>query len=52
MNLIEKLMNTLFKADDHHEFKPILSEIEESPVSPMGRFLFWVVIALIAFIVL
>lgn len=33
--------------NDSHEFKPILSEIEDSPVSPMGRFTFWLLVAII-----
>ncbi|HEY9683942.1 MAG TPA: HlyD family type I secretion periplasmic adaptor subunit [Oculatellaceae cyanobacterium] len=33
---------------DKHEFKPILAEIEDSPVSPMGRAIFWLVIATFA----
>jgi hemolysin D len=38
---------------DHHEFKPILAEIEEKPVNPLGRIILWsifllIVIALIA----
>jgi hemolysin D len=38
---------------DYHEFKPILAEIEEKPVNPLGRIILWsvfllIVIALIA----
>jgi len=33
---------------DAHEFKPLLSEIEDSPVSPLGRTTFWLVVAIIA----
>jgi hemolysin D len=36
---------------DAHEFKPLLAEIEESPVSPLGRTTFWLVIAIMAFFV-
>ena len=33
--------------DDSYQFKPILTEIEESPVSPLGRIIFWLIIAFI-----
>lgn len=26
---------------DHYEFKPILVEIEEKPVNPLGRIILW-----------
>lgn len=29
---------------DKHEFKPLLAEIEDSPVSPLGRTIFWTVL--------
>lgn len=35
------------KNTDTHEFKPLLVEIEEEPVSPLGRAVFWIVIAAI-----
>lgn len=41
--LIKKAINT----DDSHEFKPLLSEIEDAPMSPLGRFTFWTIVALI-----
>lgn len=37
------------KYNDVHEFKPLLIEIEESPVSPLGRATFWIVVTTIAF---
>ena len=43
-----------FKADkteDKHEFRPILSEIEDSPTSPLGRTVFWIVVAVFLFFV-
>lgn len=36
---------------DRHEFKPIAVEIDEAPVSPLGRTTFWIVLALAAFVV-
>lgn len=41
--VLDKIKNL----NDSYEFKPLLSEIEESPVSPLGRFTFWVITALI-----
>lgn len=29
---------------DRHEFRPVLAEIEERPVSPLGRTVFWIVV--------
>lgn len=34
-------------SDDVYEFKPVLCEIENSPVSPLGRFTFWTIVLLI-----
>ncbi len=39
----------LLKGDDSHEFKPLLSEIEDRPASPLGLFVFWTIVALIVF---
>ena len=40
----------MFKsADDRHEFKPLLVEIEDRPLNPLGRTIFWIVIAAILF---
>lgn len=41
------VLNSIKKINDSYEFKPLLSEIEEAPVSPLGRFTFWTVISLI-----
>ena len=40
------MFKEFFKArqGDFHEFKPILSEIEEEPLNPLGPFIFWVII--------
>jgi len=35
--------------DDRHEFKPLLIEIEDRPLNPLGRTVFWIVIAAILF---
>jgi hemolysin D len=32
---------------DAHEFKPLLTEIEERPASPAGRLMFWVLMAVL-----
>lgn len=34
---------------DKHEFRPLLVEIEERPVNPLGRLLFWTLISVILF---
>lgn len=34
---------------DHHEFKPLLIEIEEEPLNPLGRTIFWVIIIALLF---
>jgi hemolysin D len=34
---------------DSHEFKPLLVEIEEQPLNPLGRTVFWIIIAAILF---
>lgn len=41
----------VFKRDDAHEFKPTMAEIEERPVSPIGRVVFWTVVATMVFFV-
>jgi len=43
----DKLKNVLKEGDDSHEFLPILAEIEEEPVNPLGRTMFWTIITLI-----
>lgn len=42
----------VFKKDDAHEFKPTMAEIEERPVSPLGRVVFWTIVATMVFFVL
>ena len=37
------------KRDDSHEFKPTMAEIEERPVNPLGRIIFWVIVAAMVF---
>lgn len=32
---------------DFHEFRPVLSEIEERPINPLGNFIFWTIIIFI-----
>ncbi|WP_353661660.1 HlyD family type I secretion periplasmic adaptor subunit [Hydrogenimonas sp. SS33] len=39
----------LFHTGDRHEFKPLLVEIEEKPLNPLGRALLWIIIAVIFF---
>jgi len=44
----EKFNNLLIKEDDDsHEFLPIVAEIEEEPLNPLGRTVFWTIIVLI-----
>lgn len=42
---------TFFEKDDTYQFKPILAEIEEEPVSPLGKTVFWTVVLTFAFFV-
>ena len=35
----------LFHTKDKHEFKPLLVEIEDRPLNPLGRMLLWTIIA-------
>lgn len=45
-NFVKKIINLLlYKADDSHEFKPLLTEIEERPINPLGPTIFWLVIS-------
>jgi hemolysin D len=37
------------KQHDQHEFKPLLVEIEEEPLNPLGRMIFWVIIVALIF---
>ena len=47
-----KILNCIKSINDSYEFKPLLSEIEESPISPLGRFTFWTVTSLIIITIL
>lgn len=38
--------------NDYHDFKPIIAEIEERPVNPLGTLFFWTIIALLVVTVL
>lgn len=51
-NKVNELIHKLIDMDDAHEFKPLLSEIEDSPVNPLGRFMLWTIVALIIVTVL
>ncbi len=41
MKIFDKLFS---QQDDSHEFKPILAEIEDAPLNPIGNTIFWLVI--------
>lgn len=43
------LKNLLKKEDDSCEFLPILAEIENTPLNPLGRTMFWVIVSIILF---
>lgn len=43
----DKIKNILKEQDDSHEFLPIIAEIENEPVNPLGRTMFWILITLI-----
>jgi hemolysin D len=40
------------KQSDQHEFKPLLVEIEEEPLNPLGRTVYWTILAAIFFFAL
>ena len=40
------------RKDDSHEFKPLLVEIDEEPQNPLGRIIFWTIMATILFFAL
>lgn len=48
----DEIVKKVINIDDSHEFKPVLSEIEDSPVSPLGRFTFWIIVAIMIVTVL
>ena len=44
--ILEKIQNIIIpKEDDSHEFKPILAEIEDRPLNPIGNTVFWLIIS-------
>ena len=48
MKFMKKIIDTIIpKEDDSHEFKPVLAEIEESPINPIGNTMFWIIIVFI-----
>lgn len=47
IKLLDKFLKT--DKDDSHEFLPIISEIEEEPLNPLGRSTFWIIVTLIFF---
>ena len=44
-DIIKKIIER--EEDDSHEFKPLLAEIEESPMNPIGPTIFWLVVSFI-----
>ncbi|MBU1059234.1 MAG: HlyD family type I secretion periplasmic adaptor subunit [Proteobacteria bacterium] len=47
------MMRRLFSnKNDSHEFKPLLVEIDEEPQNPLGRIIFWTIMAAILFFAL
>ncbi len=49
---INKFVKKAINVDDCHEFKPLLSEIQDEPISPLGRFTFWTIVSLMIITVL
>jgi hemolysin D len=41
----------LLRKDDTYEFKPTMAEIEERPVNPLGRIIFWIIVVTMLFFV-
>jgi len=41
----------LFSTKDRHEFKPLLVELEDSPTSPLARWLFWILTVMMVLVV-
>ena len=37
------------KKQDSQEFKPLLVEIEDEPLNPLGRSVFWIIVLAIVF---
>ena len=38
------------RKDDSHEFKPLLAEIEDEPLNPLGRTIFWIIVIALIFL--
>lgn len=49
MRILDKIKNLILPKsdDDAHEFRPLLSEIEEHPLNPLGNVIFWLIISFI-----
>ncbi len=49
MNILDKFKNLILPKsdDDAHEFRPLLAEIEERPLNPIGNTIFWLIIVFI-----
>jgi len=49
MKILDKIKDLILpkEEDDSHEFKPILAEIEDSPINPIGNTIFWIIFAFI-----
>ncbi len=49
MKLLNKIKELILpkENDDSHEFKPILAEIEDAPLNPIGNTVFWLIFAFI-----
>lgn len=37
------------RKDDRHEFKPLLAEIVDEPLNPLGQSIFWIIVVAIVF---
>ncbi|MEI7473431.1 MAG: HlyD family type I secretion periplasmic adaptor subunit [bacterium] len=46
------MLKKIFSKDDSYQFKPAIAEIEDEPVSPLGRFVFWIVVTIIFFFII
>ena len=45
MKILKAIIDKLIpKQDDSHEFKPVLAEIEDAPINPIGNTMFWIII--------
>ena len=53
MKIIKDKIQNMFKgSDDSHEFLPIIAEIEQEPVNPIGRTMFWMLVIIVVSTVL